>query len=523
MAVMITLTYNPYVPQLRVLIDGKHPPEYSCLIQYADEDIWIWHNKILNMIYSELRDDFYIRFIGSPLDAEILKYHCNIHENCIGFEVVEFVIKDSLQKRLGTLNQFLKKNDIVSYTRTIFDALFVIPQNMQMYMEDIASIDINNLFCSTYVRIFNEKDRKFDNTANAYLFVLSLDVSEGLELISKFNSMNPIFLIYVGKRTKIIQVTDTVVVCETTENNLISTIFNCFLWLPLVKAFRACYSSVQKSLGQIDTLKKIIAVDPIIKISVETKLEVGKSNPIRVTFEPPVKFPPRISFKVLNEMIASTDDIAIYGKQVGSTKLEAYYYGSRKPFETFIIEVFKRNRIKKLILSDDELVLGIGDTKRIYCDYSPVDADNVQSITWSSTDESVVSVEKNGLLKCHNEGICRIICTAENVSAQCQCKVKPYLQEIKITLPDDKDTLTLEPMQEYDLPIIVTPNDSIDSQLLISSSDYNIANVIGNKIIAKNAGEAIITISNVTKRKTIRFSIVVAKKKISFFKALIGH
>ena len=523
MAVAITLTYNPYIPQLSVLINGKQPPEYSHLVQFADEDIWMWHSKIWDVLYLELRDNFYVQFIGTYEDAEIIKYHCALYEHCIGFEFNDFIINISLQKRLGALNQYLKNNNTISYSRTIIDATFILPQSMQLFLEDIAGIDIGNLFCSTRIQTSNGRLKHFENTTNAYLFVLASNISEGLDYVKKFTSSNPIFLIYVGEKNNLHQICEGSIVYETTKENLISTVFRCFLWLPLIKAFRWCYSSVSKSTVPTDELKIISAIEPLIKIAVDTKIEVGKSNPIQITYEPPVKVPPRVTFKVLNEAIASTDDICVFGRQPGTTRLEAYCYGSKQPFETIVLNVIKRNRIKKIILSEDELVLGIGDTQKLQCDFSPTDADNVNSISWSSTDESIISIDKNGTLRCIAKGTCRIICSAENVSAQCQCEVKPYLQNLSVTLPENKDLLLLEPMQEFELLIDRFPNDSIDAQTTINSSDCNIANVIGNRIIAKNAGTATITISNSSKRKSISFSVNVSKKKVGFFKSLFGH
>lgn len=523
MAVTITLTYNPYIPQFSVLINGKQPPEYSHLVQYVDEDIWVWHSEIWDVLYLELRDNFYVQFIGTSADAEIVKYYCSMYEHYIGFEFIDFMINNSLQKRLGALNQYLKKNEIVSYNRTIIDATFILPPDMQVFLEDVTNIDIGNLFCATRIQTANGKLKHFEDTVNSYLFVLTSNIQEGLVCAKKVISNNPIFVICVGEENKLCQVDESVVVYETTNENLMSTIFNCFLWLPLVKAFRVCYTSVLKVIDYTDDFKLLSATEPIIKISVDEKIEVGKSNPIRITYEPQVKKPPKVTFKVLNETIASTDDICIFGKQSGTTRLEAYCYGSKKPFETIVLNVFKRNRIRKLILNDDELVLGIGDTYKLQCDYSPADADNAHSISWSSTDKSVISIDKNGTIRCLDKGTCRIICTAENVSAQCKCEVKPYLQNMSVSLPENMDSLSLEPMQEYELLIDKVPSDSIDAQTTVSSSDCNIANVIGNRIIAKNLGTATITISNSTKRKTISFSVSVSGKKVGFFKSLFGH
>lgn len=59
MATQINMQYNPYLPRLTLLIDGKQPSEYSRLTQFADEDIWKWHSEILNVLYNEVRDEFF--------------------------------------------------------------------------------------------------------------------------------------------------------------------------------------------------------------------------------------------------------------------------------------------------------------------------------------------------------------------------------------------------------------------------------------------------------------------------------
>ena len=75
-------------------------------------------------------------------------------------------------------------------------------------------------------------------------------------------------------------------------------------------------------------------------------------------------------------------------------------------------------------------------------------------------------------------------------------------------------------MQEYELQVKVYPEDSIDGDYFVSSSDYNIANVIGNRIFAKNPGSATISIANVSGRKHISFIVNVLKPKRSIFKSI---
>lgn len=47
----------------------------------------------------------------------------------------------------------------------------------------------------------------------------------------------------------------------------------------------------------------------------------------------------------------------------------------------------------------------------------------------------------------------------------------------------------------------------------MTSSDYNVVNIVGNKILAKNTGIANVSVTNVSKRKSVSFTVKVYKKK----------
>ena len=167
MAVEVDIRYNPFLPRLTVLIDGKQPSEYSRLTQFADEDIWNWHSEILNIIYAEVRNDFYIIFVGNLLDGEIIKRECQKNPHCINFYMEMPTVCMTLQKRLGKLNQFIKNNNVINFKKTCLIAKFVISPELQEYSKSIQSLDINNLFCETQIRIINKND-DFDDKKNVF-------------------------------------------------------------------------------------------------------------------------------------------------------------------------------------------------------------------------------------------------------------------------------------------------------------------------------------------------------------------
>jgi len=61
---LVEIQYDPYRPNVSVLLNGKPPSAYSRLIQYSDEDLWKWADEILDVIYDELNDDFQLIFVG---------------------------------------------------------------------------------------------------------------------------------------------------------------------------------------------------------------------------------------------------------------------------------------------------------------------------------------------------------------------------------------------------------------------------------------------------------------------------
>jgi hypothetical protein len=214
--------------------------------------------------------------------------------------------------------------------------------------------------------------------------------------------------------------------------------------------------------------------------------------------------------------------MCVFGLKEGSSSLEVYRSGESIPLFIQEIRVFRRNRITRLILSDNELLLGVKNRKKLSCDYVPKDADNVSEIAWRSSDESVIKVDNRGHLIAVGIGICRVICTAENVSAQCICTVKPYLSEINIGINLEDDVLVLEPMDEYKLEITTFPADCIDGSITIESSDYNIVNVVKQTLYAKNRGNAVITVHNTPASIVRTFEVVVDKKKTKIFKKIFG-
>ena len=141
------------------------------------------------------------------------------------------------------------------------------------------------------------------------------------------------------------------------------------------------------------------------------------------------------------------------------------------------------------------------------------------SVTWSSSDESVATVDADGKVKAISAGSVTITATANDASgleATCELTVQKNLltsltlNKSKVTLTEG-DSITLTPRTK--------PSTALDHSVTWSSSDENVATVDATgKVIAIAAGEAIITATaNDGSGLTAECKVTVQKKDTGIF------
>ncbi|MFI3255153.1 MAG: Ig-like domain-containing protein [Eubacteriales bacterium] len=516
---LVELLYNPYIPKLSILIDGNPPSEFSRLIQYCDEEVWEWGSKILDTIYLEVRNDFVVSFTGTKEDSEILSVVSKKHPNCKDFKYKDFLVTKPLQKRMQELNQFIKKHDSIKPPKTNITVFFLLSSKAEKHSDEVGAICVSNLYCTVNCVVLGEIGQ-FQDTNGNQLVIVTDETEDINTYLEKAKSSHFAYIIQLSDSIGISDVLEGFIILRTKSEQLLNTIFSCLLQRSLLIAFRNCFQGIQRKTTTKE-LTQIGSIEPIVSFEVEPKIIAGKSNPLVISLDPPVGPPPKLVYKTTDPRIATCDGLAVFGIQDGKTQLEVYHMGDISPFYVKDIIVHTRRPIKKMILSDDNLVLGEGVKMSIKCEIIPENADNANSITWKSTDETVLVVSRTGELTAKKSGQCKVFCVADNVSVQCLCEVKPFLEKIDLNINLTNGALTLEQLSEQNLVITKFPSDSIDGEINVNSSDLNVVNVIKTTLYAKETGEAVITIKNNSSRITEKFRVkVIPKKKFSFAKSI---
>ena len=140
-------------------------------------------------------------------------------------------------------------------------------------------------------------------------------------------------------------------------------------------------------------------------------------------------------------------------------------------------------------LDHNYLELKEGETTTIIATVKPDNATN-KTVTWSSSDPSVATVDQNGRVTALHEGTAAITAKAGDYTATCTITVKIPVQSVTL----DKTTLELDEGETVTLHATVLPENAADKTVTWTSSNPSVASVDQNgKVTALHEGTAAIT------------------------------
>ncbi len=185
--------------------------------------------------------------------------------------------------------------------------------------------------------------------------------------------------------------------------------------------------------------------------------------------------------------------------------------------------------VTNITLDKTEITLTEGETQQLTATVSPSNATN-KTVTWTSSDENVATVNEEGLVTAVKAGTATITAKAGEKTATCTVTVNEKVVEeepkpeeptvvpvTEITL--NQSTLDLEVEETATLTATVSPEDATDKAVTWTSSDENVATVneeglvtavkAGTATITAKAGEVTATCTVTVKAKKINYPEVI--------------
>ena len=166
-------------------------------------------------------------------------------------------------------------------------------------------------------------------------------------------------------------------------------------------------------------------------------------------------------------------------------------------------------------LDKTSLTLTEGETETLKATVSPDNATD-KSVTWSSADPTVATVDDAGKVTAVKAGQTTITVKTKDGGKQAACALTVNAKVIPVTgVSLDQTEVSLYPEETVTLKATVEPDNATDKQVSWSSSNSSVATVNGSGLVTAVAeGTAVITVKTQDGAKTATCQVTVKKKVI---------
>ena len=430
----VKLKYNAFSSDMTIDIDGRPVPRISRITQCYTQKFEAWCVNICDLIASEVNDKYVLEYIGRSCEARILGQFARDNASCEKFFASVPILSDSVLIRLKKLSSYVQSGlscersvrMIHVYTDLQDDA---IGQILQKSMPKLS-------FCNIKVCIHAlEELEKHSDLEPAYIIVFDTIYRYSLLHLKKLKTSQAV-LIYADDNVNKLEMIDNVFVEHISENNFIM-LFEQYLELwTFVDILKTTLGSISLSKDnpmylQIKALDK---QEPVTQVLLPSSIEYGKVEEIIIYTIPSGVLVDNIEYKISDDSVINLTPNGLKAVGEGEAVVEAYIRGRSTKIASKKILCYRRNRIQELQLNAEHIELLVGDKFSFSCTYSPNNADDADSITFSSSNGIIAAISEKNSVKARNPGQCVIYANSEQASASCVVKIYPRLQEIKLNV-----------------------------------------------------------------------------------------
>ena len=242
-------------------------------------------------------------------------------------------------------------------------------------------------------------------------------------------------------------------------------------------------------------------------------LVVGEQFSILATVSPSDADNTKIIWTSGNASVARVTNGVVYAEAPGETSVVAKSDDGGKSASCSVTVLTEKVSVSGVSLDKKSVVLQKGDTEKLGVSIEPADASD-KTVRWGSTDESAVSVDKDGNLTAVAPGAADIIVTTQDggFSASCRVVVEQHVGELRFTNVDGP--VVLHELETIQIETSISPDDAVDKTLIWESSNSDVASVYEGLVRAVQASTDTITVTAKTRDGGITAS---CKVKVNCF------
>lgn len=261
--------------------------------------------------------------------------------------------------------------------------------------------------------------------------------------------------------------------------------------------------------GSFTDTCEVTVIVPVTGISLDrTSMEVNRGDEytLTATVVPANATNKNVTWTSSNEKVVNVTDGVVTAVGKGTAKVTATTVdGGFKAECTFNVSV----PVTGVSLGHEEFDMYKGETYTLKAVVNPVDADDT-SVTWSSSDETIATVE-NGVVTAVSGGSAQIIVKTTDGGFEDVCTVHVIVPVDSVTL--NESLINLSKDETFTLVATVSPDDAYDKSVTWSSSDESVAKVDNGIVTAKGLGLAIITATSADGKQSAACAVRVNPKE----------
>lgn len=241
-------------------------------------------------------------------------------------------------------------------------------------------------------------------------------------------------------------------------------------------------------------------------------LYTGENIGLNVTVLPEDTSDKRLVWSSSDSKVATVDENGIVtALKAGSAMIYAETIDGSNLRASCALTV--KQHVTGLFMDESSIVIGKGCKRTLVATIIPSDATD-KSLIWSSSNESVVTVDSNGLITGVGKGNAVVTVASKDggSSVDCDVTVIQYVEKILLNTYD----LVIDPQSSFKLVADVYPEDANNKELKWSSSNEDVVTVNDNGVISSiKEGSALIIVESTDGSQVTQGCQIIVKRQVT--------
>lgn len=271
--------------------------------------------------------------------------------------------------------------------------------------------------------------------------------------------------------------------------------------------------TVTSTNGKKATCKITVSPNPVkvTKIKLNKKsasIMKGKTLTLKATISPANATNKNVTWKSSNKKVATVKNGVVTAVAKGTATITVTTKDGGKT-ATCKITVKNPIAVKSVKLNKSKASLEKGKTLALKATIAPSNAAN-KNVTWKSSNKSVATVDKSGVVKAVKKGTATIKVTTSDGSKTASCKIT-VTDPVKVkNIKFDKKSYTVKKGKTLTLEPIIAPKNATNKEVTYKSSNAKVASIDKNgKVRGLKKGKVTITVTTKDGKKKATCQVIV--------------